>query len=281
MSYDTQAQNKTTNNVVELVVFRTGPNNYIYTSTHTKPLTIGGNVYLPFPFNRGERKISNAFEDDGVKVVVMPDHPICAHYKTIPTDYDVSCLIRQGYLDDSGNPTGSLDTDYPIMALGWVGAYEFDRESGESTISIVTIGDTLSAPTLNRNFQQSCPLRLYGPKCKATRKFVAVVPLSITGAVMTLTAGWNGAYDPADYIGGIVSFIPATGATQYRMIAQATATALTFVGSAAGLATYPTVQVALGCPHTLDGCRDLHDNSRRYGGFPWQPLENPVNKSIR
>lgn len=281
MSYNTQSQNKTTNNIVELVVFRTGPNNYIYTSTHSEPLVIGGNTYLPFPFNRGERKISNAFEDDGVKIVVMPDHPICAHYRTMPTDYDVSCIIRQGYLDDSGNPTGALDTDYPILALGWIGAYEFDTDSGEATLSVVTVGDTLSAPSLNRNFQQSCPLRLYGPKCKATRKFVTISPTTITGGVVSLAAGWNGTYDLIDFTGGLISFIPASGPTQYRMVAQARATTLVFVGSSDGLDEYPTIQLALGCPHTLDGCLDLHDNSRRYGGFPYQPLDNPVNKSIR
>lgn len=282
MSYDSDAQNKFANNVVELVIFRTGPSDYIYSSTHTKQLTIGGNVYEPAPFNRDSRRISNAFEDDGIKIVLMPDHPITAHYRTMPTDYDVSVLIRQGYLDDSGNPTtGTLANDYPILTLGWVGAYEFDSDSGEVTISIVTVGDTLSAPTLNRNYQQSCPLRLYGPKCQATKIQRMITPVSFASSVMTLAAGWNGNYDPLDFIGGLLMFTVPDKAPQYRMVSRATETQITFVGSEDGTTGYTAVSVSLGCSHTLDSCRDLHDNSRRYGGMPWQPLENPISKSIR
>lgn len=281
MTYDSNAQNKFANNAVELVIFRTGPTTYEYSSTHTKELNIGGNTYQPHPFNRGSKRVSNAFEDDGIKIILMPNHPICSHYRTMPTDYDVSVLVRQGYLDDNGNPTGALSTDYPILAMGWVGAYEFDSESGEVTLTIVTVGDTLSAPTLNRNFQQSCPLRLYGPKCKAVKVPVALSPLSLGVGTLTLAAGWNGNKDIGDFIGGLLSFsVPGIG-TQYRMISQTTNTQIRFVGSSANLTGYTSISAALGCAHTLDACRDLHENSKRYGGFPWQPLENPVNKSIR
>lgn len=282
MSYDSLAQNKFSNNAIELVIFRTGPNNYIYSSTHTKELIIGGQTYLPFPFNRGERKINNAFEDSEFKIVVNPDHPICSHYRTMPTNYDVSVIVRQGYLDDNGNAfTNSLDTDYPILGFGWVGSADFDTEDGQLTLSVVTVGDTLAAPTLTRYFQASCPLRLYGALCKAERKFITVAPVSVMGNTLTLAENWSGQHSMSDFIGGLISFITTGEATEFRMISSVSATQLRFVGSSQNLTDYTSVQLALGCPHTLDGCRDLHDNSRRYGGFPWQPLDNPVNKSVR
>lgn len=287
MSYATESQKKTANNVVELVIFRTGPNSYLYSTTHDKALTINNQVgepitYDPFPFDRGERKVSTAFDDDSIKIVVNPDHPICEHYRNFPTNYDVSVIVRQGYLQDNGQPfTANFNDDYPVFIMGWVGACELNAEDGTMTISVVTIGDTLAAPSLARMFQQSCPLRLYGPKCRAAQKTVSLTPATVVNGTISLPVNWNGAYLTPDFIGGLIAFTMPSGVTEYRMVSQTTATTIRFVGSTVNLEGYTAISVSLGCKHTLDDCRNLHENSRRYGGFPFMPLDNPVNKSIR
>lgn len=288
MTYATDSTRRSGNNAIELISFRTGPNTYIHTSTHTKDITIGTGInaitYRPFPFNRGRRRISTAFtDDDSVKVIVQPDHPICAHYRNMPTNYDVSVMVRQGYLNDDGTPrSNNFDTDYPILTMGWIGAQEMDAETGEYTLSVVTVGDTLSAPSLTRYYQHSCPLRLYGPSCRAVAKAIEISPIAILNNTITLVPGWHGASrEPVDFVGGVLTFTKTSGEIEYRTVSRAEAERLVFVGSTQNLANRIGLSLSVGCPHTLDGCRDLHDNSKRYGGFPWMPLENPTRKSIR
>ena len=281
MSYDSQSALKFGNIPVELITFRTGPNSYLYCTTHERAITVAGTVYDPYPFDRDSRKISNAFEDDGLKIVVLPDHPICSHFRTFPTNYDVSILVRQGFLDASGNPTtGAIDTDYPVLVMGWIGSVELDPDNGQMTLAIVTIGDTLSAPSLARQFQHSCPLRLYGPKCKAQRKFLTITPSAMLSNRLSFVTPWQGTYQASDFIGGVISFFKTGQATEYRTIVRASSAEIVFMGSAQNLSGYGSIQVAVGCPHTLDGCLKLHDNSRRYGGFPYMPFDNPVKKSV-
>ena len=282
MSYATDSTRRSGNNAVELIIFRTGPNSYIRTSTHTKELTIGGFVYEPYPFERGSRRISTAFDDDEVKIEVPPNHPITAHYRSLPTNYDVSVLVRQGFLNDNGTPrSNDMNADYPILVMGWIGAQEMDTETGKYTLSVVTLGDTLSAPSLTRYYQHSCPLRLYGPGCGATMQSINLLPISVANNRINLSLNWQGAQDMLDYVGGVVTFTRPDAAPEFRTVARAEAGYIVFLGSNLHLSDYSAVTLSLGCPHTLDGCRDMHDNSRRYGGFPWMPLENPTRKSIR
>jgi len=38
--------------------------------------------------------------------------------------------------------------------------------------------------------------------------------------------------------------------------------------------------VVFGCPHTVGGCRRVHDNILNYGGQPYIPVgSNPVHKN--
>lgn len=281
MSYAIKTKSKYGNTPIELISFRTGPNSHIRTTTHERELVIAGEIYSPFPFDRKNRKISTAFDDDGAKVTVAADHPICEHYRTVPTSYDVSVIIHRGYVEADGTPHSNDLEEYPVLVFGWVGAAEMDAENGEMTIAVVTLGDTMAAPTLTRHYQHSCPLRLYGPKCGAVRVPIAVTPESLLKGKMGLPLGWEGANEISDFVGGIAEFSKGSAATEHRMIFQALADGVKFVGSMANLEDYTSVTISLGCKRTLEACRNLHNNSIRYGGFPYMPLKNPVNKSQR
>lgn len=281
MSYASDLEKKFKNNPIELITFQTGPSNYIRCTTYEKALTIDGNIYEPYPFNRGSVKIAEAFADDGIKIIVNADHPIADHYRTFPTSYDVKVTVRQGLLNDDGTPKDDgFEEDYPMLCFGWVGAYDFDTDSRQATLSIVTVGDTLSAKTLTRNYQTGCQLQLYGTKCGATVKAITLSPTDFTNGVLTLPVGWNGSYDTTAFVGGLLTFTMPSGVSEIRMAANTSKTSVTMIGSTENLSGYTAISLRLGCPHTLDGCSTLHNNSRRYGGFPYQPLENPVNKSI-
>lgn len=281
MSYDSDSQVKFGKNVVELLTIRTAPTTYIRTSIHTKPLIIDGETYHPYPFDRGQIKLASAPEDTLVQITVPLDHPIVAHYQTIPTAYDVQIELRQGHLDDNGQPTSNnMTADYPIMTVGWVGDVEVNSEDGVAIITVVTLANTLVTSTLTRYYQLSCPLRLYGTRCKATRRFQPVSSgFSRAGNVLTFPSGFAGAYEPNQYIGGVLSFIMPSGVREHRVIIATTATTITFGGSTAQVDGATSIEIALGCTHTLAGCH-LHGNSRRYGGFPFMPLDNPVGKSM-
>ena len=94
---------------------------------------------------------------------------------------------------------------------------------------------------------------------------------AVSGQLVTLTAGWEGAFDPDKFVRGMLKWKPAGETTRRRMIVRRAANVLTVAGTTGELAPTDTVQVVLGCNHRPfadnDGdCQALHDNILNFGG---------------
>jgi hypothetical protein len=78
------------------------------------------------------------------------------------------------------------------------------------------------------------------------------------------------------YIGGIAEWMVADGRIERRSIVRRNGDVLTFAADARGLLPGGTVSLVLGCDHTMDDCRQVHNNILNFGGQPEIPLTNPV-----
>lgn len=141
----------------------------------------------------------------------------------------------------------------------------------------------MKRPGLTRHWQYSCPLTLYGSRC-AANKAVATTTATVTGASgnqITFADGWRiSNTELSDYFGGIIQWQGASG-PEYRMILNVLpgGTTVTTTGPTSSLLAGDEVEVSLGCPRTLEACGRLHNNTVNYGGHPYIPKFNPVNKN--
>jgi len=133
---------------------------------------------------------------------------------------------------------------------------------------------------LRRTYQPSCPHVLYGDQCRAN-KAAATSDFTVQGTAtrfINLGAGWNGSDPFRNWLNGLVSWSTDLG-TETRMILNAGTNGLTVGSPLRDLEVGDTVSVSLGCARNMLDCKNLHNNLVNYGGFPWLPLENPINKT--
>lgn len=99
---------------------------------------------------------------------------------------------------------------------------------------------------------------------------------------ITLTAGWIPAAServPADYVGGLVKWQSADGVEERGILRAEGLNDIVMTGPALGMFPQDDVEVSLGCPHTLEGCGLIHQNLPNFGGQPFIPTFNPLNKN--
>jgi hypothetical protein len=134
---------------------------------------------------------------------------------------------------------------------------------------------------LTRFYQRECSFVLYGARCqanKAAATFPAVIAgvgqrnLSITGTA------WRGVRAEVDFVGGLLEWDGEYG-RETRMITAVLDGLITLDGPAGELQIGDPVDVILGCPRVIASCVSLHDNILNYGGTPYIPLKNPINKN--
>ena len=94
---------------------------------------------------------------------------------------------------------------------------------------------------------------------------------------MTLPEGWSGATSAAKFANGYVFYTRANGQPERLPILSATdATTIVLGNRPPALYAGMSIDVVLGCDHSMADCRSLHNNIKNFGGCPWIPLDNPV-----
>ncbi len=114
---------------------------------------------------------------------------------------------------------------------------------------------------------------------------VSAIVASLSGTSVTLDAGWEGAFDPAKFLDGMVKWTNDDGRLEIRRVLSVSGDTLLLGGLLRDLDVAATVSVALGCNHqqgTGGDCSELHVNDdltpnvHNFGGCPWIPVKNPI-----
>lgn len=288
MTFPTYESSQDDGGPVQLYLFRYGTEAgeyYAYTD-HTQGVSVdhGGSIglvdYLPVPASR-ENIVSNGTLDRAALALRLDVGTDLAElFRIYPPSNVVTLTIFQGHLDD---PDGEF------LAV-WAGRLvAANREKSELALSAEPISTQMKRPGLRRNYQYGCPLWLYGTgagQCNANKAAatVSATVAALDGNQITLTAGWEGAFDPAKFVRGMIEWTPAGESTRRRSIIRQSGDVLTLAGLPTDLAVSDSVDVVLGCNHkpfAPDGdCQALHRDSTdttsnigNYGGQPWIPLK--------
>jgi hypothetical protein len=272
-------------------VYGTGPDEYFAYTDHTQEVeadhggSIGTVVYSPIPIDRDSIVADGTLDRSAIALKMDIGTGLAELFRVYPPSEVVTLTIFHGHLDDAD---GAFAAVWSGRVLG------ASREHSELTCQGVPISSQLKRPGLRRHYQYGCPHVLYGPQCRADKAAatVASTVVSLTSTTVTLDAGWEGPFPPDKFVRGMLEWTPAGQSTQRRTIIRRSGDTLTLSGITKALDVGDDVAVVLGCNHRAftdkgGDCEALHvpldastpTNLPNYGGDPWIPLQNVVNKN--
>lgn len=255
-------------------VYGTEPGEYFGYTDFTEELTIGGFTYEPVPISREAIESNGTLDNSALKVSTDISTGLAEIFRVYPPSSVVNLTIFQGHVPD-------VDAEY--LAI-WVGRIITAARKG-STLEMTgePISTSMRRPGLRATYSYGCRHVLYGPHCRASKAAatVSTTVASIDGATITLAGGWEGAFDAAKFLRGMVEWEAAGGSTERRSIIRVTGDVLSLSGIPNGLAVSDPIDVVLGCNHKAyaeDGgdCQPLHNNILNNGGCRWIPTKNPI-----
>lgn len=253
-----------------------------YTSAlETQTVDHGGSVgvvnYEPVPVERDAIVSNGTLDRSALAISLDVGTDIAELFRIYPPSSVVNLVIYEGHVDDP-------DGEFVVIWSGRI--VSATREGSTLRLSGEPISTQLRRSGLRRHYQYGCPHALYGPQCGADKASATVTGTvaSISGNVVTLEPGWEGYFDRAKFLRGTLEWTPYGGSLERRAIIKVDDDALTLSGAPLDLAATDPVDVVLGCNHRAfaeDGgdCEGLHDNIQNFGGQPWIPLTNVINRN--
>lgn len=254
---------------------------YLYTDGEGD-ITFDGKTYTPLSIDRDKITSKGDLSGREIKVKVPISSEIANLFRIFPPGRVVNLIIRQGHVANPDDPVEFATGDN--FGVIWTGrVLESSRAGSEATLTCEALSSGMKRPGLTRHYQWSCPLALYGTgvgQCNAPKVANPAVVSTIVGNKITLVDGWIGAFAGKDFIGGLFEWQGVSGTEARGILRVESTNTIVISGPPIGLAVTDSVDVFLGCPHTLAGCETLHDNVVRYGGEPWIPTAgNPVGRN--
>jgi len=251
---------------------------YTYTNAD-QDITHDGIVYAATPIDRDKITTKGRGESDEITIQVPLYSDISELFRIFPPGRVVSVVVRQGHVPNPDDAAEFLAGEqFPVV---WTGRVLESRRNGPNAdLSCDNSQAGMKRVGLRLHYQWSCPLALYSSRCGADKEAAKTTTTATASAnQMTFAPGWNGAIDPINYIGGLVEW-EGTEGREYRTIYRIVdSTTVVLNAVPHGFVNGSAIDVFLGCPHTISGCRTLHNNAPNYGGHHLIPLMNPVGKN--
>lgn len=230
-------------------------------------------AYEKIPITHGQiSATTGTLDKSALEIRTTVDSELSEVFRIAPPSYVVQLIIYQGQ---------NADPDNQFLAC-WSGRIvnaSWERSELVMTGEPVTTSMRRAGP--RRNYQKSCPHALYDNEqgsCNAPK-----IPLDVTCSAVyiqnTITVSSVGG-DPLAYMNGSIEWVGANGRRQILSVKSATSGGvLLLAGTPVGLTPGTPMKLYKGCDHTMGprGCA-MHNNIVNYGGQPWIPLENPVNR---
>lgn len=276
MAYEDYEESVASGDPIQLFLFRYGsqPGEYLGYTDHTEQLTVATLIYNPVPISRDDIESDGTLDRTTLKISTDKGTALAELFRVYPPSSVVTLVIAEGHVDDP-------DEEFLVSWAGRITGADRNRSVLELTGEPVST--SMRRPGLRRHYQIGCMHELYGPHCQADKpsKTLAATVDAITGASVTLDAGWNGAFPAAKFLGGMLEWPAPGGSTNRRTILRVTGDTIMLSGITQDLVATDAVDVILGCNHKAyaaqeGDCQPLHDNILNYGGCLWIPLINPI-----
>lgn len=280
MAYEDFEESASSGQPVTLFLFRYSSqplDYYAYTDADLKPgevISVASIDYEPRPIARANFSQDGTLDKAGLKIETDVGTEVAELFRVWPPSSVVTLVIAEGHIGDP-------DSEFLVTWAGRIVAA--NRQKKKMVLTGEPVSTSLRRPGLRRHYQIGCMHQLYGPQCQADKpsKTVPATVDSITGATVTLDAGWNGAFAADKFLGGLLEWPSPSGATNVRTILRVTGDTLMLSGITPDLSPSDAVDVVVGCNHRAyaedDGdCQPLHENILNYGGCRWIPIKNPI-----
>lgn len=263
---------------VELYEFKVGDEGGVVLryADGEKPCTYAGAEYEPIPIRRGKITKAGGLDNTEMNITVPVESEIAELYRVHAPAFAVTLTIRS---------VDYRDSDGLYASIIWIGRVLNCRRDVEGEMDVAELAckpwnSLLRNNGLRRNYQLSCPHQLYGPQCQASKAATerTATVASVSGTALTLVDGWKAGEPDSNFRFGLVEWDGENG-REVRMVYAVSGNTLTFNTPIAGLSPGDEVSVYYGCARTREHCAGLHNNIVNYGGQPWIPLVNPVNKT--
>lgn len=282
MAFTTYEESVDEGQPVQLFLFRYGSDPseyYAYTdATLEKPddvLTVSTIDYVPRPIERDAISSNGTLDKSALKITTDIGSEVAELFRVYPPSHVITLVIAQGHLGDP-------DEEWKVT---WAGRVMKGSRNEDSQFEMTgePVSTSLQRPGLRRNYQYGCMHVLFGPECTADKEAATVssTVAVVSGNLVTLASGWEGAFAPEKFLGGMLEWPAPGGSTESRTIIRIAGDVLTLSGITRNLAVSDAVDVVLGCNHkayAADGgdCQPLHNRINNYGGCLWIPTKNPI-----
>lgn len=239
--------------------------------------SVGIVTYSPVPISRESIASNGTLDRSALQIDLDIGTDLAEEFRIYPPSSVVNLVIYEGHYDDP-------DGEFVVIWAGRIVAAE--RQGSKLQCSGEPIATQLRRSGLRRHYQYGCPHALYGAACGADKASATVSSAvsAISGTTITVGAGWEGYFEQAKFIRGMMEWTPSGGTIQRRTILNVSGNDITLSGLPIGLAVSDAVDIILGCNHRAfdaDGgdCEGLHDNIQNFGGQPWIPLKNVIQRN--
>ena len=238
---------------------------------------VGEVTYQPVPIERDKIISNGTLDRTAINIGMDIGTDLAEEFRIYPPSSVVNLVIYEGHIDDP-------DGEFVVVWAGRVIAAE--RSGSKLNLSGEPITTQLRRPGLRRHYQFGCPHALFSTPCGANKAAATVssTVAAISGTIITAAAAWEGAFEQSDFIRGMVEWTPAGSTIQRRTILGVDGDQISLTGIPLLLEVGDPIDIILRCNHRAyseDGgdCERLHNNIQNFGGQPYIPLVNVIQRN--
>lgn len=274
MAFGLFESSRTKSEKITLFKITFGPNTedyYAFTDGETT-VEFDGIEYVPTVIKHDPISVQGTMDKTEHKIETTRSNPVTELFRKTAPLYPVTVRILVGQARDVSKDFKSI----------WVGRItSFTIKGNITELSTAPSGTKLKRIGLRRYYQYGCQHVLYGGSCRAS-KILATndsTVLAVSGDQVTLPkTGHNFALDK--YNGGFIEWQPTPGDIKRVGIIHVDDSGddVTFTMAVVpqGMQAGMPIKLSAGCDHSMNDCKNVHNNIQNYGGFPWIPTSNPI-----
>ncbi|MFU1607323.1 phage BR0599 family protein [Sulfitobacter pontiacus] len=262
-------------------IYGEGENDRFTYTDAEKPVTLNGVTYTPVAISRDSIKSKGRQKNSEMRVTVPRTSGVAALFRGNAPRRVIFTRIYEGFLPGNDVPRGWAEAASEARLI-WSGRIlEAAPKAGSVDLTCDTLGAGMRRPGLTRFYSRECSFVLYGPRCRANKE-AATYPATVAAVgprtIRIEGEAWRAGRTPANFVGGLLEWTGSYGG-ETRMITAFSGEVLTVDGPLSEIAVGDTVDVILGCQRVTAACAELHNNIVNYGGTPYIPTSNPINKN--
>ena len=272
MSFDPIETSREDGNVLELYEFKFGVETTRLTS-YNSDVVFQGVTWTAIQISRAQIQVSIEQAVHELKVEMPLSHPIPQQYiRNVPGRIG-TVRIFKAHRDDPSEES-------ILLFDGFIAQVGFDAAL-VATLSLSPSTSVFKRSGPRFNYQSLCNHVLYDERCKILEAAFQFTGTVVAEVGRTIEVSGIFAAEGVDWTTSGFVRSPAGTFDDARLILSQSGDVLTLLNNFAVPAIGQDVDVFAGCDHSLAICESKFANVINYGGFPFVPIKNPFNSSLR